>query len=92
MIGVGIGGTFDKAALLAKKALLSPAQEPNNDPYYAQMEAGLSGTDRPALGIGPQGFGGKTTALVGSEHPNGTDPISGGAAGGGQRQLSRQQT
>lgn len=63
VIGVGIGGTFDKAALLAKKALLSPAQEPNSDPYYAQMEAELLERIN-QLGIGPQGFGGKTTALV----------------------------
>ena len=62
VIGVGIGGTFDKAALLAKKALLSPAQEPNSDPYYAQMEAELLERIN-QLGIGPQGFGGKTTAL-----------------------------
>ena len=63
VIGVGIGGTFDKAALLAKKALLSPAQEPNEDPYYAQMEAELLERIN-QLGIGPQGFGGKTTALA----------------------------
>ena len=62
VIGVGIGGTFDKAALLAKKALLSPAQEPNSDPYYAQMEAELLERIN-QLGIGPQGYGGKTTAL-----------------------------
>ena len=62
VIGVGIGGTFDKAALLAKKALLSPAQEPNSDPYYAQMEAELLERIN-QLGIGPQGFGGKTTAI-----------------------------
>ena len=63
VIGVGIGGTFDKAALLAKKALLSPAQEPNSDPYYAQMEAELLERIN-QLGIGPQGFGGKTTELA----------------------------
>ena len=63
VIGVGIGGTFDKVALLAKKALLSPAQEPNSDPYYAQMETELLERIN-QLGIGPQGFGGKTTALA----------------------------
>lgn len=63
VIGVGIGGTFDKAALLAKKALLSPAQKPNSDPYYAQMEAELLERIN-QLGIGPQGFGGKTTVLA----------------------------
>ena len=51
VVGVGIGGTFDKAAFLAKKALMRSTDERNPDPYYA-------------LGIGPQGFGGKTTALA----------------------------
>ena len=63
VVGVGIGGTFDKAALMAKKALLLPADKSNDDPYYADMENEL--LDRiNALGIGPQGFGGKTTALA----------------------------
>lgn len=62
VVGVGLGGTFDKAALMAKKALLLPVDKENEDPYYAQMEAEL--LDRiNKLGIGPQGFGGKTTAL-----------------------------
>lgn len=62
VVGVGIGGTFDKAALMAKEALLIPFDEPNRDPYYAEMEQEL--LDRiNALGIGPQGFGGATTAL-----------------------------
>lgn len=63
VIGVGIGGTFDRAALLAKKALMRPVDVRSDDPYYAAMEAELL-TRVNALGIGPQGFGGKTTALA----------------------------
>ena len=63
VVGVGVGGTFDKAAFLAKKALMRHAGEPNPDPYYAQMEQELLERIN-ALGIGPQGFGGKTTALA----------------------------
>ncbi len=62
VIGVGLGGTFDKAAYLAKVALLRPLDQPNQDPYYAEMEAALLKKVN-ALGIGPQGFGGRTTAL-----------------------------
>jgi fumarate hydratase subunit alpha len=62
VIGVGIGGTFDRVALLAKKALMRPIDRPNPDKYYADMEAELLGKVN-ELGIGPQGFGGKTTAL-----------------------------
>ncbi|WP_418667708.1 fumarate hydratase [Allofournierella sp.] len=62
VLGVGIGGSFDKVACLAKKALLRPLAAPNPDPYYAEMEARLlAGVN--ALGTGPQGFGGATTAL-----------------------------
>ena len=62
VIGVGIGGSFDRVALLAKKALQRPVTTPNPDPYYAAMEKEL--LDRiNALGIGPQGFGGETTVL-----------------------------
>ena len=63
VVGVGIGGTFDKAALLAKKALLRSADSSNKNPYYARMEAELMERIN-ALGIGPQGLGGKTTALA----------------------------
>jgi len=63
VVGVGIGGTFDKAALLAKQALLEPLNKPNEDGYYAAMEEELL-TRINALGIGPQGLGGKTTALA----------------------------
>ncbi len=62
VVGVGIGGTFDKAALLAKHALLRPIDEANPDEYYASMERELLERIN-ALGIGPQGFGGRTTAL-----------------------------
>ncbi len=63
VVGVGIGGTFDKAAYLAKKALLRPVDEPNDHPFYAKLESDLL-EEINALGIGPQGFGGKTTALA----------------------------
>ena len=63
VVGVGIGGTFDKAAYLAKKALLRPVDERNQDPFYADLEDELL-EEINKLGIGPQGFGGKTTALA----------------------------
>lgn len=63
IVGVGIGGSFDKAAYLAKHALLRPVDEPNPDEYYAALESELLDKIN-ALGIGPQGFGGKTTALA----------------------------
>ena len=62
VLGVGIGGSFDKCAYLAKKALLRPLDEPNADPYYANLERELL-EEINAMGIGPQGFGGKTTCL-----------------------------
>ncbi len=63
VVGVGIGGTFDKAAYLAKKALLRPVDEPNADPFYAALERELLEKIN-TLGIGPQGLGGATTALA----------------------------
>lgn len=63
VVGVGIGGTFDKAAYLAKKALLRPVNVPNDNEFYAALEEELLGEIN-NLGIGPQGFGGKTTALA----------------------------
>ncbi len=63
VVGVGIGGTFDKAAYLAKKALLRPIDRPNGNSFYADLEKELL-SEINALGIGPQGFGGKTTALA----------------------------
>ena len=62
VVGVGIGGTFEKAAYLAKKALMRPLDVPNPDPYYAELESELLEKIN-GLGIGPQGFGGLTTAL-----------------------------
>ncbi len=62
VIGVGIGGTFDKAAYLAKKALLRPVNVRNKDEFYAELEIELLAKIN-QLGIGPQGFGGRTTAL-----------------------------
>jgi fumarate hydratase subunit alpha len=63
IVGVGIGGTFDQVALLAKKALLLPLDEPNGDEYYEDLAHELL-TQINQLGIGPQGFGGDTTALA----------------------------
>ena len=60
--GVGIGGTFDKCALLAKKALMRPLDSHNPDPFYADLEDEMLKKVN-KLGIGPQGFGGKTTAI-----------------------------
>lgn len=62
VVGVGIGGSFEKAALLAKTALLRDVDAENPDPYYADMERELLEKIN-ATDIGPQGFGGKTTAL-----------------------------
>ena len=62
VVGIGIGGTFDKCALLAKKALLRPLDQENPDPYYAALEKELLEAIN-GLDIGPQGFGGLTTAL-----------------------------
>ncbi|MBR5230889.1 MAG: fumarate hydratase [Clostridia bacterium] len=63
VVGVGIGGTFDKAAYMAKKALLRPVDSVHTDPFYAALENELLEKIN-ALGIGPQGFGGMTTALA----------------------------
>lgn len=62
IIGVGIGGTFDKAAYLAKKSLLRSIDERNKVEFYEKLEVELL-EEINKLGIGPQGFGGKTTAL-----------------------------
>ena len=59
---IGIGGTFDKCALLAKKALMRPIDSENPDPFYADLEKEMLEKVN-KLGIGPQGFGGKTTAI-----------------------------
>lgn len=62
VVGVGVGGTFDKAAFLAKKALTRDLNEHNPDPFWADLEKELLEKIN-ELGIGPQGLGGKTTAL-----------------------------
>ena len=63
VVGVGVGGTFDKAAFMAKKALTRAVDVRNDDPFYAALEEELLEKIN-ALGIGPQGFGGRTTALA----------------------------
>jgi fumarate hydratase subunit alpha len=63
IIGLGIGGTPEKAMLLAKKALLRKVTEPNPDPEIAELETEILSQVN-ALGIGPLGFGGTTTALA----------------------------
>ena len=63
VVGVGIGGTFDKVALLAKKALMRSLDERHTDPFYARLEEEMLEQIN-ELGIGPQGFGGRTTAIA----------------------------
>jgi fumarate hydratase subunit alpha len=63
IVGVGIGGTFEKAALLAKKALLRPVGSPHPDPRYAELEKDILEMIN-ASGVGPQGLGGTVTALA----------------------------
>lgn len=63
VIGVGIGGTMDKAAQLAKKALTRDITAANEKPFYAELEKTLLKKIN-KLGIGPQGMGGTTTALA----------------------------
>lgn len=62
VIGVGIGGDFEYSAVIAKKALCRNVSKRNDDPFYAEMEKEILDKIN-ALDIGPQGFGGKTTAL-----------------------------
>ena len=63
VVGVGFGGTFDKCAQLAKKALLRSLDSRHPNPFYAKLEDELL-TKINRLGIGPQGFGGRCTALA----------------------------
>lgn len=63
VVGVGIGGTYEQAALIAKKALLRPLGQKNADPELAALEEDLL-TSINNLGIGPQGLGGRITALA----------------------------
>ena len=62
MLGVGLGGTFEQVALLAKQALVDMREGAHPDPYYASLENEWRNAIN-ALGIGPQGFGGLATAL-----------------------------
>ena len=63
VMGVGIGGNFEGCALLAKKALCRSTDKPNADSFYAELEKEMLDAVN-STGIGPQGFGGKTTALA----------------------------
>lgn len=63
VVGVGIGGTFEKAALLSKKAALRGIDSKNQNPLYADLEIELCNLAN-SLGIGPEGLGGRTTAFV----------------------------
>ena len=71
VIGVGLGGTSDKAAYLAKRALLRPVDQHNADPLYAEMEQQILDKVN-ASGVGPQGLGGTVTALACAIEPFGT--------------------
>jgi len=63
ILGVGLGGTIEQAALLAKRALIRPMDKRNPDEFYARLEKqALAGVNR--LGLGPRGLGGQTTALA----------------------------
>ena len=62
-VGVGIGGNLEKAALIAKEALMRPVDDIHPDPYYADLEKKWCDAIN-RLGVGPMGFGGKTTALA----------------------------
>jgi fumarate hydratase subunit alpha len=63
IVGVGIGGTFEQAALLAKKSLLRTLGSKNPDPDLDKLESEIL-TEINQLGIGPQGLGGRTTSLA----------------------------
>lgn len=62
VVGVGIGGTFEKVAFLSKKALLRPIGKHNPDPKYAELEKRML-TEINNSGVGPQGLGGRTTSF-----------------------------
>lgn len=63
VVGIGIGGTFDRVAVMAKKALFRPLGQPNSDEKYAELEQKILKRINDS-GIGPQGFGGRTFALA----------------------------
>ena len=71
IVGVGLGGDAELCAILAKRALLRPVDVHNADPFYAEMEARVLDKIN-ALGIGPQGLGGRTTALAVAIEPHAT--------------------
>lgn len=62
VLGIGVGGDFERVAELAKRALMVPLGQANPDPYYAALEAELLAAVN-ETGIGPQGLGGRTTCL-----------------------------
>ncbi len=62
VLGIGIGGDFERVAEMAKEALMLPLDQHHADPYYAEMERELLDMVN-ATGIGPQGLGGRTTCL-----------------------------
>lgn len=68
IIGVGLGGTSDKAAYLAKRGLMRQVGKFNDNPFYAEMEQEIIRRVN-ALGIGPQGLGGTVTALMAAIEP-----------------------
>lgn len=63
VIGIGLGGSFDKCAVLAKKALFRPLGQPNPNPVYAKLEREIL-EEVNKTGVGPQGFGGAVTAFA----------------------------
>ena len=63
VLGVGIGGDFELVAMLAKKALCRSVSQRNPDPFYAELEERMLQAVN-STGVGPQGFGGETTALA----------------------------
>lgn len=63
IVGIGLGGNLEKAALLAKEALMRDIDDTSNDPFNAKLEQELL-EDINNLGVGPMGFGGSTTALA----------------------------
>lgn len=62
MVGIGVGGTFEYSAILAKKSLMRKVGDKNPDPKLAELEAELM-EDLNKLGVGPMGLGGKTTVF-----------------------------
>ena len=63
VVGVGVGGTFEKCAILAKKALTRPVDEHSDIPYVRELEEEMLAKIN-QLGLGPGGLGGTTTALA----------------------------